>query len=242
MEPQGPLPPEIYWRRRALAIGVIVVVLILLVWLVSSIRGGSADPETAAAESSAVPTMSATATTSADSSGASGASGGSGGGSEPAGESPENSSATATTSTSGSAAPVAPGQCADQSLAIKVSPSKPTYGADEEPEFTTVVTNIGSTACERDLAGGFQQVVVSSLDGAQRLWSSTDCFPQADPDIRKLDPGQQAAFTVKWSGKTSTPECATEQDPQRDAVSAGAYSVVGQLGALRSAPEPFNLA
>ena len=37
LEPTGPLPPEIYWRRRALAIGAAVVVLGLIVWFIASL-------------------------------------------------------------------------------------------------------------------------------------------------------------------------------------------------------------
>ncbi|NKS73725.1 hypothetical protein GS531_15315 [Rhodococcus hoagii] len=43
LDPNGPLPPEIYWRRRALAIGAAVVVLALIVWIVLSIGGGDDD-------------------------------------------------------------------------------------------------------------------------------------------------------------------------------------------------------
>jgi len=45
LQPNGPLPPEIYWRRRALAVGVGLVVLALVVWLVMALTGGGDDPE-----------------------------------------------------------------------------------------------------------------------------------------------------------------------------------------------------
>ena len=52
-----------------------------------------------------------------------------------------------------------------------------------------------------------------------------------------LRPGDQAAFSVRWSGTTSEPGCAVPREP----VQPGAYTVVGQLGGLRSTPEPFNM-
>ena len=76
------------------------------------------------------------------------------------------------------------------------------------------------------------------IDGQQRLWSNSDCFPSTTADVRTLTPGQQAAFTVTWSAATSKPNCEGERIP----VTAGAYTVVAQLGALRSTPEPFNIA
>ncbi|QNG17387.1 hypothetical protein G4H71_07745 [Rhodococcus triatomae] len=242
-QPNGPLPPEIYWRRRALALGAIVLALILVVWLIVSLRGGSetAEAGTTGVEVDATPTsVSASATSSANSGSGSGGSGGGSGSSDD--DRDDDSETTATSETSSTPAPpVAPGQCADQSLAIKVSRDKPTYPAGEEPTFTTIITNIGDAQCDRDLGSGFQQVLVYSLDGNRRLWSNTDCFPQTEPDVRSLAPGEQAVFNVKWSVKTSTPECVDQPEPVREPVGPGAYTVVGQIGELRSAPEPFNL-
>ncbi|MDQ1203448.1 hypothetical protein [Rhodococcus sp. SORGH_AS_0303] len=232
LEPNGPLPPEIYWRRRALAIGGAVVVIGLVVWLVVSLAGGgSQDSESTAASASLAPSAATTYRPDASATGGSAPAGGSGGG----GDAASSSSATSTSATT-SSAPVAPGQCADQSLAVKASPDQPSYPAGQEPAFTVVVTNIGTSACERDLGSGLQQVLVYTLEG-QRLWSNVDCFPTTTPDIRTLQPGEQAPFAVKWSATTSEPGCAAPRNP----VGPGGYSVVGQLGQLRSAPETFNI-
>ncbi|MGU3432866.1 hypothetical protein ACNHUS_07585 [Actinomycetes bacterium M1A6_2h] len=233
LEPNGPLPPEIYWRRRALAIGVAVVALVLVVWLIVSLTS-SDDPDATATGSSATLTPTPTTTYRPDASSNPGpdaqASGGGGGAAA-------GSSTAATTTPSGSATPVAAGQCSDQSLAVKASPDQPTYQAGQEPKFTIVVTNIGTSACSRDLGSGLQQVLVYTLEN-QRLWSNIDCFPATAADVRNLAPGQQAPFTVTWSATTSEPGCTAPRNP----VGAGAYSVVGQLGELRSSPETFNIA
>jgi len=232
------LPPEIYWRRRALAIGGAVVVIGLVVWLVVSLTGGgSSDTQSAAASASLAPSAATTyrpdASATGSNQGSGGSGGGGGGGAAAAGDA---SSSGATTTTTTSSTPVPPGQCPDSSLAVRATPDQPSYPAGQEPGFTVVVTNIGTTACERDLGSGLQQVLVYTLEG-RRLWSNTDCFPAGAADLRTLRPGEQAPFTVKWSGTTSEPGCTAPREP----VGAGAYSVVGQLGQLRSAPEPFNL-
>ncbi|KHJ74282.1 hypothetical protein [Rhodococcus sp. Chr-9] len=245
LEPTGPLPPEIYWRRRILAIGVSVVVLALVIWLVVALTGGDdpdQNPEPAAAEVTTSATTTA-ADASADAASASTTrSGGSSGssGTRSAGDSAsedaddeDNTSTSATTS----AAPVPPGQCSDQSLAVRVTADEPNYSVGSEPDFTIVITNIGTSQCERDLGAGLQQVLVYSLDGNERLWANTDCFPESTADIRSLAPGDQAAYSVKWSATTSEPGCQAPREP----VGPGAYTVVGQLGGLRSAPEPFNI-
>lgn len=106
----------------------------------------------------------------------------------------------------------------------------------EEPGFTVVITNISSAECQRDVGAGLQQALVYTLDD-QRIWSNTDCFPDAQSDLRTFKPGEQAGFTVKWSGTNSVPGCGEERIP----VGAGSYKVIAQLGELRSSPEPFNM-
>ena len=221
LEPTGPLPPEIYWRRRALAIGAAVVVLGLIVWFIASLSGRSDDTEAAPAGVVAAPTTTS-ALPSPSSSATEGDSGASGG------------SAAATTT--GAPAPVISNQCPDQSLAIKVTPEKATYRLGEEPVFTVVITNIGSTECQRDVGAGLQQALVYTLDN-QRIWSNIDCFPNAASDLRTFKPGEQAGFTVKWSGTNSVPGCGEERVP----VGVGAYQAIAQLGELKSVPEPFNI-
>jgi len=247
LEPTGPLPPEIYWRRRVLALGVAVVVLALVIWLVVSLTGGDeAEPEPTAAEVSTSATTTtadasadaASASSTRDGGGASGGSQGSGGSSSSSGASASGGSSSApATTTAAAPAPVLPGQCPDQSLAVRVTSEEPNYKVGSEPEFTIVITNIGTTQCERDLGAGLQQVLVYTLDGNQRLWANTDCFPESTADVRSLAPGDQAAYSVKWSATTSEPGCETPREP----VGPGAYTVVGQLGGVRSAPEPFNI-
>lgn len=225
LEPNGPLPPEIYWRRRALAVGVLVVALALVIWLVLTVTRGGDSPGT----TKAAATSSASATN------------------KPAGASsspppPTTGEASAkpsgTTAAAASNSQVAAGICPDQSLAVKVTVEQPTYKTGENPVFGIVITNISSTACSRDVGSGLQQVSVTSLDGQRRLWSSTDCYPDGAPDVRTLNRGEQAAFMVTWSGSTSQPNCAGD----RVQVPPGAYAVVAQLGSLRSAAEPFNIA
>jgi hypothetical protein len=224
LEPNGPLPPEIYWRRRVLAIGILVVALALVIWLVVMIaRGGNSPGDTNAAASSSssapkpVVASSAKPSTSAESSA----------------PKPSGSAAATPSGTS-----VAQGQCPDQSLAVRVTVEQPTYRTGEQPVFGIVITNISSAACSRDVGSGLQQVSVLTLDGQRRLWSSTDCYPDGQPDVRTLNRGEQAAFTVTWSGSTSQPNCAGDRVP----VPPGAYAVVAQLGSVRSSIEPFNIA
>ncbi|WP_039775748.1 hypothetical protein [Nocardia cerradoensis] len=216
LEPNGPLPPEIYWRRRLLAIGALIVALALVIWLALMLLrsgGDDKDPKAAAAASTSAK---AAASTTADPSG-----------------SKVPASGTVNSTASGVPAP-----CPDQSLAVKVTVGQPTYKAGDQPVITIVLTNISTAACSRDMGSGLQQVWVQSLDGQRKLWSNTDCDQGGPADVRALNGGQQAAFTLTWSGTTSQPGCAGDRVP----VPAGGYAVVAQFGSVRSAPETFNIA
>ncbi|MEV0688027.1 hypothetical protein AB0I35_29580 [Nocardia sp. NPDC050378] len=221
LEPNGPLPPEIYWRRRALAIGVIIVALAIVVWLVTLVaRGGDSSGSSAAASSTTV--ASTPQISSATSSAA-------------ASSSVTSTSAAASTT---SAVPEPAAQpCSDQSLALKVTVNQPTYRVGDQPGFGTVITNISTAACSRDLGAG-PQFLVFTLDGQRRLWASNDCTPDGPPEVKTLKAGEQLSYKGTWFGTTSQPQCAGERLP----VPAGAYMVVAQLGSIRSAAEPFNLA
>ncbi|MBF6360864.1 hypothetical protein IU447_12125 [Nocardia farcinica] len=220
LEPTGPLPPEIYWRRRVFAVGILVVVLALVIWLVLMVARGGDSPGDAAAATTTSTSSADRATETTKPSGST----------DPS--APKSSGASTTAE-----APVA-NQCPDQSLAVKVTVAQPTYRVGEQPVFGIVITNISAEPCARDVGSAAQQVFVQTLDGTRRLWASTDCYPDGQPDVRTLDRGEQAAFQVTWSGSTSQPNCAGERVP----VPPGAYSVVAQLGSVRSAAEPFNIA
>ncbi|MFC4377040.1 hypothetical protein ACFO5K_23435 [Nocardia halotolerans] len=224
LEPNGPLPPEIYWRRRALAIGVVVVALAIVIWLVTMVaRGGDSGGTEAAAE-----VTSSTTTTAAESSTSVSET------SSATSSAESSSSAAATTSDTEEPAAV---PCSDQSLALKVTVNQPTYRVGDQPGFGTVITNISSAPCSRDLGPG-PQFLVYTLDGQRRLWASNDCNPPGPPEMKTLAAGEQLSYKGTWFGTTSQPECAGERLP----VPAGAYMVVAELGAIRSAAEPFNLA
>jgi hypothetical protein len=52
LEPRGPLPPEIYWRRRGLAVGIAVVVVAIVVAIIVAVLSGSAGANTSNAKKS----------------------------------------------------------------------------------------------------------------------------------------------------------------------------------------------
>jgi hypothetical protein len=138
-----------------------------------------------------------------------------------------------TASTTGSTAPAAtaapPGPCRDNALRLTVRTAAAAYRVGDKPVITLTVQNVSATTCTRDLGAAQQEILLYA--GTTRLWSSNDCYPGGERDIRALLPQQRATFSVTWSGLSSRPHCAGI----RTRVGAGSYKLVGRLGTLRSA-------
>jgi hypothetical protein len=120
-------------------------------------------------------------------------------------------------------------------MQVVVELGAPQYKVGQRPVLRLGVVNAGPHACTRDISRALREVVVTSADGAARIWSSNDCYTSKMPDLRIMQPGERQQFEVKWAGRTSAPGCPAK----RTTVTAGTYSVVGKLGALVSAPVPI---
>ncbi len=225
LEPHGPLPSQIYWRRRGLALGILLLAVGLVVGLVLLLTGRSETPTTTAgSETTQTPQPEDKTPVVA-----------------PVESSPESIPTPTPTPTPTEAVapppPLQPGDdCPDSSLAIKGITNAPRYVTGDQPKFTMVVTNIGVVACKRDVGAAVLAAYVYSLDN-QRLWSNLDCAPSNETLVKTFNPGEQVTTEVTWTGMSSAPQCPLPREP----IGAGTYNLVVQLGNLRSAPVPFEL-
>ena len=142
---------------------------------------------------------------------------------------------TATATTTAVPAP-GPARCRDDDLRVGARTDRARYDAGAKPVLSLVVTNTGSTPCVRDLDAARQAVAVVRRPG-DGLWGSNDCSPGRSDDVRALRPGEEAVFSVAWSGRTSLPGCA---GPRR-AVAPGTYQVLARLDGVVSDPVSFTL-
>ncbi|BCI55476.1 hypothetical protein NIIDNTM18_47540 [Mycolicibacterium litorale] len=231
LEPQGPLPTQIYWRRRALALGIAVVIIgIVAAIVVMVVSGGSGAETKNADQQSAAPAEAAPTPL--------------------PGENPEVKTpivpppqqAPPPTPTPTAAVTPPPvlqegDDCPDSTLAVKGITSQPEYVVGDQPKFTMVVTNIGLVACKRDVGAAVLAAYVYSLDNT-RLWSNLDCAPSNETLVKTFAPGEQVTTEVTWTGMGSAPQCPLPRQP----IGAGTYNLIVQLGNLRSSPVPFILA
>ena len=222
LEPRGPLPSQIYWRRRGLAIGIAVLILAIIVGVAFAVFSGGSDSK------SSVKTA-ASQTPQPENK-------------NPVVAPPAASSAPAPTPTPTEAVAPPPvlkegDDCPDSTLAVKGITNVPQYVIGDQPKFTMVVTNIGLVACKRDVGAAVLAAYVYSLDN-KRLWSNLDCAPSNETLVKTFNPGEQVTTEVTWTGMGSAPQCPLPRQP----IGSGTYNLVVQLGNLRSASVPFILA
>lgn len=232
LEPHGPLPRQIYWRRRVLAGGIAALVVAIVAAIVMVVVMNSTSTEQPTANPAADQTGQAGAPTPLP------------------GENPEIKSpiqppaqqAPPPTPTPTAAVVPPPilkegDDCPDSTLAVKGITNQPQYVVGDQPKFTMVVTNIGLVACQRDVGAAVLAAYVYTLDN-QRLWSNLDCAPSNETLIKAFQPGEQVTTEVTWTGMGSAPNCPLPRQP----IGPGMYNLVVQLGNLRSATVPFMLA
>lgn len=233
MDPVGPLPASVYWRRRAAVAGIALLALVALLWAAwSLLPSGSEEQARPAARSAELAPPAPTGPAPAEP--------------VPAAAPPVPGAAPtpAAPHPSGPAAPAAPAgapggpvPCADHMIQVRAEPGQPAYPAGAPPELRLVVTNVSGQPCVRDLDGALQEISVWSADGATKIWSSNDCTNPSAEDPRTLDPGRPLAFAVTWSGLASEPGCAAE----RSRVPPGGYRVLARLGPVTGPPAALLL-
>ena len=218
----GPLPPAVYWRRRAVVLAGVLAIVLLLVYSCGG-SGSDANPTSDDAKTKGSPTPSgitypseepqasddpdASPPGSGDSSGGEGSSSG---GSVSVDDAP---------------------QCADSELSVAAQPARRETPEGARLKVTLVFTNISDRPCKRDIGADEQEVRL--LDGDKRLWSSDDCRPQQGSQVEVLYPDRPVRrFWVTWDGKSSAPKC----EGDRKVVDAGMYELVARLGAITSQP------
>jgi hypothetical protein len=234
LEPRGPLPTEIYWRRRGLAIGIAVVVVGIAVAIVIAFVSSNAGAKPADKPASAQGHPGSNAPQAPQTPQPNGQPEGPVPVAPPGGQNPESPTPTAAVQPP----PVLKDgdDCPDSTLAVKGLTNSPQYYIGDQPKFSMIVTNIGLVSCKRDVGAAVLAAYVYSLDN-KRLWSNLDCAPSNETLVKTFTAGEQVTTAVTWTGMGSAPHCPLP----RPAIGPGTYQLVVQLGNLRSQPVPFVL-
>jgi hypothetical protein len=216
----GPLPAAVYWRRRALLLGGVLVATSTVVYLCSGAnpprsraepgRHGSAER---AATGSALPDGPSSPSLSAEPA-------------EPPAGGPRQRSAAAPT------AAVAP--CSNADIAVTAMPDRPTTGYRQPIRIFLKVKNISARTYTRDVGDTPQELYL--LQGQVKVWSSDACNAGSGSDVRTFGPGVEADFYVMWDATVTTAGC-----DNRPSAPIGQYQVVARLADKLSEPVPLQV-
>ena len=220
----GPLPAGVYWRRRAILGGTVLVVGLML-WASCGGNDAGAQRRTGAAASAGAPTSGAP---------------------EPAqsiqvpttGEAPTSAPASTPSSTppstGGSTASTTVPPCADADLSLVATPEQQVQFRGAYLKFTLKIKNVSGHDCVRDLGADFQELYLTV--GAVKMWSSDACEAPHGSQLTTLKPGIEVSFTNVWNGKATANGCANRETPP-----AGKYQLVGRLDTKLSDPVQVQL-
>lgn len=224
----GPLPPAVYWRRRAIVLTIVLSVIFVFVYACSNGPGDRKE----AAQGQPLPARSGP-TASGSASASPGASGSPATGSA----SPGRRSA----SPPGAAPAGQPtGQtCTDQEMQVTpgVQPVDAPRGGTVQ--LTIKIKNIGKRTCKRDVGADQQEIRIIQGGGSAKVWSSDDCNPRRGSNLQPFDPGLERSFSVTWNGRTSS-KCDGNR-AMGPLPPTGEYEVFARLGSKLSSPVTLTL-
>ncbi|MFL6070721.1 MAG: hypothetical protein ACJ72Y_05505 [Actinomycetes bacterium] len=133
LRPVGDLPPSVYWVRRLIVLGVLLLVFALVWWVWPS---GGDDAGPTSSEPTTTPTVSSTPLTS--------------------------SPAPSTSETKKDKTKSNKPSCKDSDVEVKVSTDADSYPPDEDPAITFSVENISDKTCSRDIGQAANELQITS--------------------------------------------------------------------------------
>lgn len=260
MSENGPvLPPEVYRRRRIVAVIALLAVILLLVAGVTSMVGmingkkdatvaSTATPSGAPFQSfSARPSETASATPSASAT-ASATASASATPSVTASVAPTASVTTAAVTpaaTTPAATPTAPAPtpsvttaaavaaCTANDLKVTVTPAKRTFAAGEQVSFHVTYTNSSKTPCAVGGEGANTGVDLKITSGAAQVYTRSLCAATA---VQKSEvaAGAEGATDLAWDRKINVLGCSSASTAQK-----GSYWAAVTVNGVSSAPVNF---
>ncbi|KUL60518.1 hypothetical protein [Streptomyces sp. NRRL S-1521] len=261
--PVGPLPSTIYWRRRAVLLSVIGLLVLLVVWIVTMGGGGGKNGANGPGENGPAtsitpgPSQSGPAISqhpggrdesgdgpgggsgSGSGSGGSGGSGGSDAGGSAgsgigSGDDAKGGGGSGDRLPAGTRLP----DCVKGDVKLKVRSVRNTYEIDEKPTFELIAENGGGKACKVDLGGKGTVLTIAQAEGDDTFWSSDDCPAGSGSLLLRVPADGRVTHTVEWDRRASTEKCATSSAKK---AAPGTYLVEAKAPGLGTAQASFVL-
>lgn len=257
MSENGPvLPPEVYRRRRIVAVIALLAIILLLVAGVTSMVGminGKKDATVASTATasgapfqsfSARPSETASATPSASATASATASA-----SASASVTPSVTASAAPTASATTATPVATpttpaptpsvttaaavAACTANDLKVTITPAKRTFAAGEQVSFHVTYTNSSKTPCAVGGEGANTGVDLNITSGAAQVYTRSLCAATA---VQKSEvaAGAEGATDLAWDRKINVLGCSSASTAQK-----GSYWATATVNGVTSAQVNF---
>jgi len=233
------LPQEVYTRRRVAALVVILVVVALFIWAVTSLFGGSGkdnNADSVAVTSTTAPQETSEAAATSETSQSTESSE-----SSESSETEESAKSSESKKASEPSTPLAADAkrtCELADLQITATAAEDTFAPGALPVFYMRVHNPTAADCVINLDENQLRFEVYGLSTNARMWADTDCYPAVETGEQVFKSNSDRNFKAEWSRRTSKPGQCTD----RQEAPTGGYYVHAVLGDNPSAPTPFNLA
>jgi hypothetical protein len=212
----GPLPPAVYWRRRAIVLGAALIVLFMVGQACMS--ASPADDPTGG--QSHQPTS--TPPSAGDQTGA------------PATSGPPPATSTAAGGQGSGASEAPDGDlCTDDEIKVTALAGRTTFTVGESVRFTIRIAHAADRPCERDVGGGQRELYLVPDPGTGRVWSSRDCASPSGEDVLRLTAGWSRDHEIQFIGLGGN-ACDVE-------LETGRYQLYARLGTARSDPVEITL-
>jgi hypothetical protein len=249
----GPLPPAVYWRRRALVLGALLLGVIVL--FVSCSGGDDKNSKRGQGTSSQAPLPAPASSAPDDQPSFSDAKPG-GGPSLPApndidSNQPSLGDGTGNANGAGTGSSAAPGQngtdenvtaatattCGDNEMSVTPVPASATIRRGTPVVIQLKIKNIGTRTCNRDVGADPQEIYIDQ--GVRKYWSSDTCSPAHSSDVKQFTPGAEREYSVTWNGRQSS-KCSAGL-AAGPAPIPGQYQIRGRLGTKVSDPVTLTI-
>jgi hypothetical protein len=233
----GPLPSAVYWRRRAVVLGALLIVVLALFYTFGGTPQAPAGRQTTMDSTSpaASPDTTATLLTPIISDNKPNK--------DPYDAAPPTAFTLPTTgpTTGPTAAAEVPasGQCSDAEIQVIASAALSKVPAGKPMDLTIKFRNIGKRSCNRDIGADAQELMLA--DGDKVIWSSDDCNARHGSDVRKFAPDDAVTFTLTWNGRRSRSGTGAANCTSPPVPAIGTYKLVGRLETALSTPATIRL-
>ncbi|WP_019869871.1 hypothetical protein [Salinispora oceanensis] len=226
----GPLPPAVYWRRRAVVLGAVFLFLVVVFY---SSFGSSEEPANKNASGQEQPSGDSgtdsdppKSTEQPDPPEDSGDAGGE--------ESPNSESSEGAEVDDPPPAPPVPddGTCRDDEIRVTAVPQPGSVDQGGAVDLQLKIQNSSGRTCSRDVGADLQELFLK--DGAAKIWSSDSCGVGEGSDVQSFTPDLERSYRVTWNGNDDT-RCKGGVAVGPEAP-PGTYQVFARVGTKLSEP------